>query len=47
MRNYKTKNTAGVVHLMPVDLHKALASNPAALKTWEVVTPLARNEWIC
>jgi uncharacterized protein YdeI (YjbR/CyaY-like superfamily) len=38
---------AGVVHEMPVDLARALASDPQALTTWEDTTPLARNEWIC
>jgi Bacteriocin-protection, YdeI or OmpD-Associated len=31
----------------PADLKKALASDPQALATWEDITPLARNEWIC
>lgn len=38
---------AGTVHKMPADLHKALASNGNALKAWNDITPLARNEWIC
>lgn len=37
----------GVVHIVPPDLHTALTAVPAALTTWEDVTPLARNEWIC
>jgi len=37
----------GVVHALPADLKKALAADPEALKTWEDITPLARNEWIC
>ncbi len=37
----------GVVHNLPADLRKALASNPRALAAWEDITPLARNEWIC
>lgn len=37
----------GIVHKMPVDLQKALASNKAALLIWQDLTPLARNEWIC
>jgi len=32
---------------MPIDLKKALTSVPAARATWESLTPLARNEWIC
>ena len=37
----------GVVHKMPADLRKALAVNADALKAWNDITPLARNEWIC
>ena len=32
---------------MPEDLRKAIRGVPAARATWENVTPLARNEWIC
>jgi len=32
---------------MPVDLERALASDPQALTTWQDITPLARNERIC
>src|ERR1051325_3222427 len=39
--------SAGVVHKVPPDLRKALASDSAALPIWEGLTPLARNEWIC
>jgi uncharacterized protein YdeI (YjbR/CyaY-like superfamily) len=37
----------GVVHDLPADLKKVLASDAKALATWEDITPLARNEWIC
>ena len=37
----------GVVHKMPADLRKALVGNADALKAWNDITPLARNEWIC
>jgi uncharacterized protein YdeI (YjbR/CyaY-like superfamily) len=37
----------GVVHAMPGDLESALVAAPKALSTWEDITPLARNEWIC
>jgi hypothetical protein len=37
----------GVVHELPVDLRKALASNTTALNAWKDITPLARNEFIC
>ena len=39
--------SGGVVHDLPADLKKALTSNAKALETWEDITPLARNEWIC
>jgi len=39
--------SGGVVHDLPADLKMALASDPKALGTWEDITPLARNEWIC
>ena len=37
----------GVAHDLPEDLRKALRANPKALATWETLTALARNEWIC
>ena len=37
----------GVVHELPGDLRHALERDPAALVTWQDITPLARNEWIC
>ena len=37
----------GMVHSVPADLRKALASAPAALRVWDDITPLARNEWVC
>ena len=37
----------GVVHSLPADLRRALASDAKALAAWEDITPLARNEWIC
>ncbi|MEK7552150.1 MAG: YdeI/OmpD-associated family protein [Patescibacteria group bacterium] len=43
----KKEITTGVLHNMPTDLQKSLASDRAALSTWEDITPLARNEWIC
>ena len=39
--------TNGTVHDLPADLREALAASPAALKVWESLTPLSRNEWIC
>lgn len=37
----------GVVHDLPEDLEAELKLDPAALLTWQDITPLARNEWIC
>ncbi|MBA2466134.1 MAG: YdeI/OmpD-associated family protein [Sphingomonas sp.] len=37
----------GVVHELPGDLEAALRRHPKALATWDDITPLARNEWIC
>ncbi|MBU0799640.1 MAG: YdeI/OmpD-associated family protein [Alphaproteobacteria bacterium] len=37
----------GVLHELPADLKRALTSSPDAMATWEAITPIARNEWIC
>ena len=37
----------GVVHDLPEDLERALSTDTKALATWDDITPLARNEWIC
>ena len=37
----------GVVHSLPPDLEHALKLDRDALATWQDITPLARNEWIC
>ena len=39
--------SGGVVHELPADLRDALERDREALATWEDITPLARNEWIC
>jgi uncharacterized protein YdeI (YjbR/CyaY-like superfamily) len=39
--------SGGVVHDIPEDFGLALMGEPEALKLWENITPLARNEWIC
>lgn len=43
----RRKISGGVVHDLPADLRKALISDADVLETWEDITPLARNEWIC
>ncbi|HET9721638.1 MAG TPA: YdeI/OmpD-associated family protein [Candidatus Saccharimonadales bacterium] len=47
MTTAQNKISGGVVHELPADLRTALASDPQALKAWDDITPLARNEWIC
>ena len=42
-----TKIAGGVVHDLPDDFRAALLADSQALATWEDITPLARNEWIC
>ena len=41
------KISEGVVHKLPPDLRKSIASSRKVLELWEDITPLARNEWIC
>ena len=41
------KISAGTVHKLPIDLKEALLKDKDAFETWEDITPLARNEWIC
>lgn len=43
----KKNISSGTVHKMPTDLRKALLASEKALMSWEDITPLARNEWIC
>lgn len=39
--------SSGVVHKVPKDLQETLLGDSAVLETWNGLTPLARNEWIC
>lgn len=43
----KTGLSGGTVHNMPSDLREALVADKTALESWESLTALARNEWIC
>lgn len=43
----KNSPAGGVAHKLPTDLKNVIVSSPSALKVWEDITPLARNEWIC
>jgi uncharacterized protein YdeI (YjbR/CyaY-like superfamily) len=42
-----TKLASGVVHTIPADLRKALLASDKIAASWNSLTPLARNEWIC
>lgn len=42
-----TDIAGGTIHDLPADFKKALLENPVALATWQDITPLARNEYIC
>lgn len=37
----------GLYHKLPSDFKKAPSLAPEAVQTWEYITPIARNEWIC
>jgi hypothetical protein len=39
--------SGGTAHQLPADLKKALVAKAKALDTWQSLTPLTRNEWIC
>ena len=43
----KKKIVTGVVHKVPKDFRKAVASSTTVRNAWNDLTPLARNEWIC
>lgn len=43
----KKQIATGTIHKIPTDLRDVLISNPKVLLTWNDITPLARNEWIC
>lgn len=35
------------MHTLPKNFKDLLSQNPKAKVTWDDITPLARNEWIC
>ena len=43
----KKEISQGTAHKLPADLRKALVADKLAVKKWNDITPLARNEWIC
>jgi uncharacterized protein YdeI (YjbR/CyaY-like superfamily) len=45
--NNEKKIPGGGVHDLPGDFEDALKLDSKSLATWEDITPLARNEWIC
>jgi uncharacterized protein YdeI (YjbR/CyaY-like superfamily) len=47
MLKSRQKISTGTVHTVPKDLRGNLIGSPDARETWEDITPLARNEWIC
>lgn len=43
-----TKKLAdGTVHKLPSDMRKAILADKKMLATWQDISDLARNEWIC
>lgn len=42
-----TKISNGILHEVPGDMQKALASDADILVKWNNLTPIQRNEWIC
>ena len=43
----KKKTTAYFLHTLPKDMSEVLHAHKTLLLTWNGLTPLARNEWIC
>lgn len=37
----------GVVHEVPEDIGSVLSADESLLETWNHLTPIQRNEWIC
>ena len=35
------------MHKLPLDFKKGISASKKAKLTWDDITPLARNEWIC
>jgi uncharacterized protein YdeI (YjbR/CyaY-like superfamily) len=43
----KKETVLPFLHKLPSDIKKVLASAPKIQQTWNTLTPLAKNEWIC
>lgn len=41
------KISSGVAHKIPLDIQKSLVVSEKLCESWNDLTPLARNEWIC
>lgn len=41
------QQVAKMPHSLPADFKKVLSLNHIAQTTWNDITPLAKNEWIC
>ncbi len=45
--NAKTLSVGTIHNKIPADFQEVLTKNNSARDTWEDITPLARNEWLC
>jgi uncharacterized protein YdeI (YjbR/CyaY-like superfamily) len=43
----ETEILNGILHEVPDDMQKALASDKSLVEKWNKLTPIQRNEWIC
>lgn len=43
----RPKISDGTVHKIPSELKEKISLTPKVFETWEDITPLARNEWLC
>ncbi|PIT86521.1 MAG: hypothetical protein COU33_02705 [Candidatus Magasanikbacteria bacterium CG10_big_fil_rev_8_21_14_0_10_43_6] len=43
----KQNVATSILHTIPADIKKVLLSDASLLETWNSLTPIARNEWIC
>lgn len=37
----------GIIHKVPKDILEAIEKNQLLIEKWNLLTPIARNEWIC
>jgi Bacteriocin-protection, YdeI or OmpD-Associated len=43
----KNRLSSGLVHQLPADVSEALSKTKEITDLWEVLTPIARNEFVC